>query len=291
MTPGEILAAQQQEIQNWGTPEDLVRQAEDHSARRFGFESADEMAEWIAQTRGRTVDDYQGLGEQEMALHRQQLHSQTEMMMAQMERAIDAVAGETGSSMRAFAAADDARRQISDHRINYQMGVMQADVQRRQLHFQTEQQQMQMMVEQGAVTTQQYVSWVHTDRALTMQSWASQMEQTLAGFQQDRAAVNEYIANMETVINMDLGLRTAIDRGMDKAYERHMRPAMANIEAAMMQLSTDSSFYEAMATEHFTAEAQRLGLENIQAQKAANASNGFLGFLGIIMKFALGAFF
>ena len=44
-------------------------------------------------------------------------------------------------------------------------------------------------------------------------------------------------------------MRAAVDAGMDQAYERTMRPYMANIETAMMTLSADTSFYEAVFTE------------------------------------------
>ena len=119
----------------------------------------------------------------------------TQLMLAEHDRAIDAISGETGSTARAFAASDQARQQIGDYRIQQQLGMMQADLQRKQTNFAAQQANLQQMVGQGVVTQAQYIDWVHTDRAMTMQEWSSQMSQTLGAYEQDRAAVNEYVAN------------------------------------------------------------------------------------------------
>ena len=52
--------------------------------------------------------------------------------------------------------------------------MMQADLQRKQTNFAAQQANLQQMVGQGVVTQAQYIDWVHTDRAMTMQEWSSQ---------------------------------------------------------------------------------------------------------------------
>ena len=324
MSPAELLNRQRSIIEGQDPIETTITAADEYSAKRMGFDSAAEMEKWIAAARGREVSDMGGLSKSERDLYSQDLHSSTQLMLAQSDRAIDAISGETGSTSRAFAAADQARQQVGDYRIKQNLGMMQSDLQRKQTNFAAEQANLQQMVEQGAITTAQYVDWVHTDRAMTMAEWAGQLSQTLSvhqrhmdvqqqnfdqefavkqlnvgiqqqGFEQDRAVLNDYIQNNMSVINADLGMRTAVDAGMDQAYERTMRPYMANIETAMMTLSADTSFYEAVFTEQESQRSFELAEKGIElqekqlaAQKAQSGMNMMLGFLGMGLKLLTG---
>ena len=253
-SPADILNAQQQAMKDQDPLSQTITDADEYAAKRMGFENAQAMQDWMRDARGDTVASNKGSPEDERGLYQRDMHSSTQLMLAEHDRAIDAISGETGSTARAFAASDQARQQIGDYRIQQQLGMMQADLQRKQTNFAAQQANLQQMVGQGVVTQAQYIDWVHTDRAMTMQEWSSQMSQTLGAYEQDRAAVNEYVANSLAIINSDLGMRAAVDAGMDQAYERTMRPYMANIETAMMTLSADTSFYEAVFTEQ---ESQR----------------------------------
>ena len=82
---------------------------------------------------------------------------------------------------------------------------------------------------------------------------------------------------------------------MDQAYERTMRPYMANIETAMMTLSADTSFYEAVFTEQESERSYELAKEGIElqkkqlaAQKAQAGMNMMMGFLGLGLKLLTG---
>ena len=218
-SPADILNAQRQAMAGQDPLSDTITDADDYAAKRMGFNTAQEMQDWIADARGGTVGtqigpdgrpmEREGLTEAERGLYQQDMHSSTQLMLAEHDRAIDAISGETGSTARAFAASDQARQQIGDYRIQQQLGMMQADLQRKQTNFAAQQANLQQMVGQGVVTQAQYIDWVHTDRAMTMQEWSSQMSQTLGAYEQDRNAVNEYVANSLAIINSDLGMRTA----------------------------------------------------------------------------------
>ena len=56
---------------------------------------------------------------------------------------------------------------------------------------------------------------------------------------------------------------------MDQAYERTMRPYMANIETAMMTLSADTSFYEAVFTEQESQRSFELAEKGIELPREA----------------------
>ena len=371
MSMPQILNYQQDMLKGQPTTGETADEAEAYAARTMGFDSPEAMREWYANARGSSVNDMQGLTQDERATFDQQLHTQTQLMQDQMARAIDNIAGETGSTQRAFQAADSARRQIQDHRIQHQLGVFEADLMRKQTDFQAQQDQFKMMVAQGAMSQQQYVGWVHTDRAMTMQGWAQQMQQTLATFEadvgasgqhfdqrsrsvsdyadrqmgagqlqigagnlqgkagdlqigagnlqigagqlqlgagrldldtrkeafsQDRTAVNDYISNMKTTMDMDLGLRTAVEAGMDRSYERNVRPHVAQLEAASMQLATNTAWYEAMFGEKAHEDATDLAQQGIEvqreaiaAQRAAQSANTAMGIFGMLFKGILGA--
>ena len=295
----DILAKQNAEIGQWMSDDELFAAAEDRAAKQLGFESAQDMRDYYGGVRKRGVTDHEGLNEQELLNMRRDVHNTVETMRDDMDRAIDAIAGETGSTSRAIMAADEARRRIANVQVQGALGIMSQDFARKQYAFEAERDQMQLMVQQGAMSQQQYLQTVQTNRAITLQSWAQRMDTTLAAYKgeqasmlqafgQDQQAINDYISNTRAVVEMDLGVRNAIDLGMDKAWERHVGPYLAQLESMIMQVALGGQGLEALFTKESLDQAKDAQADAVRAQKRADFINLFMAILGTVGKVATG---
>ena len=274
----------------------LGEEAFHEAARILGFESARDMQEFLREERTNlpaNVSGAEGLSGTERELMDRAHWSAMSEMREQMERDIDAISGETGSTMRAFQAADGYRRQVTDANLRYQLGVAQTDFMRRQANFDASLQRYSLMVSQGLMAQEQAVLSIVQDRASQLQAFAMEIGSAQAGNAQlmalsahDQQMLDNYVSQMTNVINMDLGMQVAVREGMDDAYNRHVKPYMDRVGVHLTKLQQDFSRYELEVSRHLEFsrmdhETQENAKDRILARYIAdNAESGGGGGIG-----------
>lgn len=132
-------------------------EAFDFVARSFGFGSADEYFTWLAEQRGLTRADMQGLSDQEKAeydrMMRQDMANQERIAQTQME----AVFADTGSAIQYMAAADEANQRLTNTRMQYQFEQMNQNIMLQSQELEQKMQQYGQMVQQGQMSALQYM--------------------------------------------------------------------------------------------------------------------------------------
>ena len=230
------------------------------AARILGFDSARDMQQFLQNERANmpaNVDAAQGLRDTERTLMDRAHWFAMSEMREQMERDIDAIAGETGSTMRAFQAADGYRRQVTSANLNYLMSVDLTDQMRKQANFDSSLQRYDLMVSQGLMSAKQAALTVLQDRASQMQAFAMGMSAVGANNAQltaisahDQQMLDNYVSQITNIINMDLGMQVAVREGMDEAYNRHVKPYMDRVGVYLTKLQQDFERYELEISRH-----------------------------------------
>lgn len=271
----------------------LGEEAYQEAARMLGFVDAQEMRDFQRSEREqlpRGLADAQGLSEEELDLRRSQHANSMRMLQEQADRDIDAIYGESGSSMRAFQAADSYRRQIVDANARHQYGLIMEDTMRREADFDAKLGRYQLLSAQGLAGQQAAVQMIMQDRASQLQGFALQINTAAAQNQQlqalsahDQAMVESMVSQYNAISDRELGLDLAISHSMDKAYERHVRPAMISFEARMQQAAMSLTAYQSS----MSARMQQLQIESqeriAREQAAAQRSQGLFGFIGQLL--------
>ena len=266
------------------------------AARILGFDSARDMQQFLQDERAnlpKNVDESKGLGEAERTVMDRAHWTAMSEMREQMERDIDAIAGETGSTMRAFQAADGYRRQVTSANLNYRMSVFSMDFMRRQANFDSAAQRYELMVSQGIMAQEQATLAIVQDRASQLQAFAMEIGAAQAGNAQlmavsahDQQMLDNYVSQMTNIINMDLGMQVAVREGMDDAYNRHVKPYMDRVGVHLTKLQQDFSRYELEVSRHLEFsrmdhETQENAKDRILARYIADSADGGGGGGGI----------
>lgn len=271
----------------------LGEQAFQEAAVMLGFEDAGELREFMAAERARLpegLSDAEGLTDAERDLRQARHANAMRMLQAQMERDIDAIYGESGSSMRAFQAADGYRRQIVDANARHELGLAQEDFMRRQADFDAKLGRYQLLSAQDLGAKQMAVQMIMQDRASQMQAFALQVNTAVAQNQQllalsahDQAMLESSVSMYNAISDRELGLDLAMSNEMDKAYERHVKPHMIVFEARMQEARLALDAYQTSISARMQ-QKQIDAQERIAREAAASAERqSFFGFLGTLI--------
>ena len=208
-------------------------------------------------------------------------------MQAQAERDIDAIYGETGSSMRAMQLADGYRRQIGNQRLNHQAAMMTEDWARRQAEFDAKMQRAALLESQGIRGIELAANMIVQDRATAIQALSMQLSVAVTQNQQlqqlhqnDLQMLSAQASQMMALGDRYLGLDLAIQQQMDQLWERAVRPALAEYEMGMQRANQGLQLLQQTnqnRMRQLEIEAQeRIAAEQAQAQRDA----GIWGFFG-----------
>ena len=177
-----------------------------------------------------------GLTDAEYRTRQRALNNRIRMQQAQFERDVDNIYGESGSAMRAFQAADQYRRQISDARLQGELAIAEEDYMRMESQKNLTLQRVQM----GLMAVGQAHGIIAQASAIQLQQFATRVStaaaaenQLLARSAHDLAAVESAASLFVALSNSHLGLTKAVQDGEDRAWERHMRPAKIALENSL----------------------------------------------------------
>ena len=98
---------------------------------------------------------------------------------------------------------------------------------------------------------------------MTMQAYLQQAEvalasnqSILAGFSADEAALNTHLTQMMNIINLEMGMATAVRGGAMEAYEQHLAPYTVALDAHIIGLQAASAQWEFSIAEQQMEEAR-----------------------------------
>lgn len=312
---GELADRVEGVMNGWGS---LTERAREEAARMLGFDGFDadgrpmvdrdgepigadgEMAWFQGQVRDEMPTGVRGafgydeegnirsgFTEEEREAFDAQHMNQVRMLQEQSRRDIDAIYGESGSSMRALQVADGYRRQIQSAHLQHNTMMMVQDWARRESEFDAKMQRAALLEAQGIRGIEVASNMIVQDRAIQMQALSLQMSAAMAQNQQLQAlhqgdvALAEMMANqLMALADRELGLDLAIQTNMDQLWERNVRPAMLQYESwfkrAQLGLQSLGMATDARMNQLAIESNERIAAEQAAAQREA----GIFGFLG-----------
>lgn len=229
-----------------GDTTDEFAGAADFAAQNLGFESGAELQASIqgmlAELEG-GIGGQEGFSAEERGLNERFINNLVSGMAVQAQRDVDAMLGETGSTMRAFQTADATRRQIVDVQVQYQLGVAQADFMRKEPEFTALNDRYKLMVEQRLVSQAEYLTQVNQARAVQLQGYAIQIDAILKNNQQltqvysaDLEALRTHAQITYDAVNLEMGLTQETMQATADAFDQYLSPLYAQLEAEITAL-------------------------------------------------------
>lgn len=237
-------------------------EALEEGARMLGFEGAGEMQEYLRQLReetgpridpdldpdseeyreqrSRLIGGQTGLTAQERADRTALFNNQMDALAAQTDRVIDNIYGESGSAMRAFQVADQYRREVRDATLRHQLALGQEDWMRKEAEYNAKWERYKGMVAMGTAAQGQAAGIILQERSQQLQAFSLRVSTAMASEAQllaragmDMAALESAAALYQGLADREIGLTQAVETGMDRAWERHVRPHLLRYNTAM----------------------------------------------------------
>ena len=228
-------------------------EAFDFVAKSFGFSSSTEYFDWLAEQRGLTRADMEGLTDDEKAeydkIMRMDMADAERRSQAQME----AVFANTGSAIQYMSAADEANSQMVNMQMQYRTEQMNQDIMLQSQALDQQMQQYMGMVQQGQMSALQYMDMQQSgfesllngylgQASMEMQSLMGALEgqQGLAGLMltesaQDLEAMNSQFESVYNSMMTQTGINTSVLETLNLAYDTSMKPLLDSINTLLAQ--------------------------------------------------------
>ncbi len=226
--------------------------AENQAARLLGFDTGEDLFAYTQQMQQELaggVAGQQGLDPQQMATRRQFNERQIQDMERSAGRSLETILGDTGSSMRYLTAADNVRRQISNTALQQEVTLLQEDMLYRQQEYEALKERYGTAVAGNQQIQQAFIDDLKQNRYAAMQAMSQKVVLMTQKYQADTQALGQWVQNMYTAMEMDLGLQENVMDQMDDAYEREVRPYMDQLNAYATQATAAATMAEAQAVQ------------------------------------------
>ena len=191
-------------------------------------------------------DAQAGLSAQELQL-RQNLQDRSIYKLNEVTaRDLDAILGETGSSIRALQQLDHYRQQMVDSDARYQNEIVNADFARRETNYNELKDRLGMLWEERRLTTDSYRDGIREDRVAAITGYANgvlgmieQNDQLLNQYSKDLTSIQMQANIANTLINAELGLDEYTASAVAEAYNEHLKPGMEAWQISLAALDAD----------------------------------------------------
>ena len=236
-------------------------EAFDFVAKAFGFDSSTEYFQYLAETRGMSRSDMEGLTAEEKSeyqrMARMDVADQERRSLAQME----AVFANTGSSIQYMAAADEANQRLVNIQAKYNMEILNQDIALQGENLDRELLKASEMVQQGAISAMQYMEMREQGYMNLLNGYLGKGNLQLAESANDRAIMESQINAVYNSMMIQTGINEGILNTVNSAFETSMAPLMSSLNTLLAK-------------------------ENLDAQDAATA----MGWVGTLLE-GVGSFF
>lgn len=227
-----------------GPTDEEWNQAYEHSARMLGLtaEEYQELVGGLTQRLAQGVSGQQGMGDAERALRERDIRAQTRVAEERAQRMIENIRANSGSSTRAYMAADQALRSINDYELQQQVALADEEYRRRAADFEAKERHFAQMVERGQMGVSQYMDVLQSSKAQAFQGYAMQMNavmqqntQYLQMHQQELGRLQQHVQNMYMAVNAEMGVSTHITQQIQDYYGLEL----AQFEAELAAITTN----------------------------------------------------
>jgi hypothetical protein len=219
--------------------------AQAYAAQIMGIDPADYQS-IVGGLLGRATGELgalEGIPEEERALRERANRIELRGMEERASRMINNLQAATGSTSRAYAAADQAIRQINDAQLQQSLALAQDDYTRRVNQQETAERQWAQMVQAGQMGQAQYLNLLQQSKSMAFQGYAleintmmQQNQQYLQQYQADAMAIEANINNIYKAIQMEIGIDEKAINDIQRAYDMEMRPILDQMNIALMEI-------------------------------------------------------
>lgn len=224
--------------------------AQAYAAQLMGIDPADyqTIVGGLLQTFTADIGSLQGFSPEERALRERANRNELRGMEERASRLMDNIAGSTGSTSRAYAAADQALSQINDAQIQQSMAIADEDYRRKVNQSESAERQWANMVQAGQMGQEQYLNLLQESKSMAFEGYAVQvntmMEQNQQYLQQyggDLQAIEMNINNIYKAIQMEIGIDEKAMNDIERAYQMEMAPILTQMDIALQQIQLEQA--------------------------------------------------
>jgi len=131
----------------------------------------------LSQGVGGGITGQEGLSSEEKALYQRANEKALAQETSSAQRTLNSVRASTGSTMAFLASADEVRSKISDLRTQQEVGLLNADMARKEKNYQNKAEQYYGLLEQGRISLQEYEEGLRAERYNAFQTTAATLTQ------------------------------------------------------------------------------------------------------------------
>ena len=131
----------------------------------------------LSQDVGGGITGQEGLSSEEKALYQRANDKALAQETSSAQRTLNSVRASTGSTMAFLASADEVRSKISDLRTQQEVGLLNADMARKEKNYQNKAEQYYGLLEQGRISLQEYEEGLRAERYNAFQTTAATLTQ------------------------------------------------------------------------------------------------------------------
>jgi hypothetical protein len=123
------------------------------------------------------ISGQEGLTDEERALYQRAGDKSVASELAQAQRTLNSIRSSTGSTMAYLAAADEVRSKISDLRTQNEVGLLNAEMARKEKNYQNKAESYYSLLEQGRISLAEYEEGLRAERFNAFQASAATLSQ------------------------------------------------------------------------------------------------------------------
>ncbi|MHB9152946.1 MAG: hypothetical protein ACYC2S_09835 [Spirochaetales bacterium] len=184
---------------------------------------------------GAGITGQEGLSDEEKALYARANDKTLAMETSSAQRTLDSVRASTGSTMAFLASADEVRSKISNLRTQQDVGLLNADMARKEKNYQNKAEQYYGLLEQGRISIQDYEDGLRAERYNAFQATATTLTQIAS---RDSAEIQN-LTQLADVIYAQINAQNAKDKDayqtwIDRANQQ-VSPIKNLLDAIMAQ--------------------------------------------------------
>lgn len=228
-------------------------EAMDFVAKSFGFNSADEYTNWLAEQRGLTRTDMPGITDEERAAYDKMMRMDIADQERRAQAQLEAVFADTGSSIQYMAEADEANQKIINSQTRYREALRLENTELQTQELDRRMERFNTMVQQGTMSATQYMDMRqrgyesilsgYLEKARTeVMTLTSALEgrMGIAGLRmeesaQDLAAINAQIDAVYNSIMVQTGINSSILQTINTQWDTLVAPVMDAYNALLSQ--------------------------------------------------------
>jgi hypothetical protein len=178
-----------------------------------------------------------GLSAEERSLYQRANDKTLSMETSSAQRTLDSVRASTGSTMAFLASADEVRSKISNLRTQQDVGLLNAEMARKEKNYQNKAEQYYGLLEQGRISIQEYEDGLRAERYNAFQATASTLTQIAS---RDNAEIQN-LTQLADVIYAQINAQNVKDQGAYQAWIDRANQGVAPIKNLLDAILTQDT--------------------------------------------------